>query len=393
MTLGKARRSGPTVELLTPSDPAWDDRLAVAKRDIYHLAGYHAYAEGTGEGEPRLIIVGDQERGLAWPYLLRRIDAVEGLGGTDATDVTAVYGYAGPIAWGCQPGDSFLAGAWQEILEVWRQQRVVSAFTRFNPLLGNAAIVADLPPSTDRAGMPLPRPLVPSGLTVSIDCRLDDGAARRGYAKVLRQEIDAARRAGLVTEVDEDWSEIAIFTRLYGETMERSGAGAEYMLGLSDVRRLREALGGRLHLLVTRWEDAVGAACLFTELDGIVQAHLAGTNEDMRHLSPLKVLLDDARSWARSRGGHVLHLGGGRGGKEDSLFAFKARFSPSRHSFHTGRWILKPGLYREFVTARWRSVGVCDSPWEGYFPAYRARQACAPTGSARTRLADPEDDA
>ena len=386
MAPDKARRSGPAMELLTPSQPAWDDRLAVARRDIYHLAGYHAYAEGSGEGEPMLITVGDRERGLAWPYLLRRIDAMEGLAGTDATDVTSVYGYPGPIAWGCQPGDPFLAGAWQEILEVWRQQRVVSAFTRFHPLLGNAAIVAELPPPADRAGMPLP--LVPGGPTVSIDCRMDDGAARRGYAKVLRQEIDAARRAGLVTEVDEDWSEIETFTRLYGETMVRSGAGAEYTLGLSDVRRLRAALGGRLHLLVTRWKEAVGAVCLFTELDGIVQAHLAGTNEDLRHLSPLKVLLDDARSWARSRGDHVLHLGGGRAGNEDSLFAFKARFSPNRHAFHTGRWILEPRLYREFVAARWRSLGACDSTGEGYFPAYRARPASAPTGS--NRFADPK---
>ena len=380
MAPGNARRSSFKVELLSPSDPSWDDRLAIARRDVYHLAGYHAYAEGSGEGEPMLISVDDRERGLAWPYLLRRIDVIEGLAGTDATDVTSVYGYPGPIAWGCQPGDAFLAEAWQEILEVWRQQRVVSVFTRFHPLLGNAAIVADFQPPEDHAGMPPPQPLVSGGPTVSIDCRLDDGAARRGYAKVLRQEIDAARRAGLATEVDEDWSDIETFTRLYGETMERSGAGAEYTLSLSDVRRLREALGGRLHLLVARCEEAVGAACLFTELDGIVQAHLAGTNEDLRHLSPLKVLLDDARSWARSRGDHVLHLGGGRAGKEDSLFAFKARFSPSRHAFHTGRWILEPRLYRDFVATRSCSLGACD---EGYFPAYRARPASAPTVSNR----------
>ena len=375
MATDNARRFCSKVELLTPSDPAWDDHLAVARRDIYHLAGYHAYAEGSGEGEPLLIIVADRGRGLAWPYLLRRIDAIEELKGTDATDVTSVYGYPGPVVWGCRPGDSFLTEAWQEILEVWRQQRVVSVFTRFHPLLGNAAIVADFSPSADRLGTALPEPLVPGGSTVSIDCRLDDAAARRGHAKVLRQEIDAARRAGLVTEADEDWAEVETFTRLYGETMRRSGAGAEYMMDLSDVRRLREALGGRLHLLVTRWKDRVGAACLFTELDGIVQAHLAGTNEDLRHLSPLKVLLDDARTWARSRGDHVLHLGGGRAGKEDSLFAFKARFSPSRHAFHTGRWILEPRLYREFVAVRRRSWNTWDSTAEKYFPAYRARPA------------------
>src|SRR5262249_30668920 len=138
MALGNARHFGSKVELFAASDPAWDDYLSVAKRDIYHLAAYHTYAEGSGEGEAMLIIVGGRGRGVGWPYLLRRIDAVEGLAGTDATDVTSVYGYPGPIAWGCQPGDSFLAEAWQHILEVWRQQRVVSAFTRFHPLLGNA---------------------------------------------------------------------------------------------------------------------------------------------------------------------------------------------------------------------------------------------------------------
>src|SRR4029077_9191772 len=118
--------------------------------------GHPARRGGGGGGEPMLITVGDRERGLAWPYLLRRIDAMEGLAGTNATDVTSVYGYPGPIAWGCQPGDPFLAGGWQEILEVWRQQRVVSAFTRFHPLLGNAAIVAELPPPAARPGRPGP---------------------------------------------------------------------------------------------------------------------------------------------------------------------------------------------------------------------------------------------
>ena len=37
MAPGNARRSGPTVELLTPSRPAWDDHLAVARRDISEL--------------------------------------------------------------------------------------------------------------------------------------------------------------------------------------------------------------------------------------------------------------------------------------------------------------------------------------------------------------------
>src|SRR5262249_57452111 len=96
MTSGRARCSGPKVELLTPVEPAWDDHLAIAGRDIYHLSGYHGYAEGSGEGEAMLIIVGDRERGLAWPYLRRRIATVDGLPGTDPTDLTSLYAYPAP---------------------------------------------------------------------------------------------------------------------------------------------------------------------------------------------------------------------------------------------------------------------------------------------------------
>ena len=47
----------------------------------------------------------------------------------------------------------------------------------------------------------------------------------------------------------------------------------------------------------------------------MVQAHLAGSSEELKSLSPLKVLLDDVRRWAQERGNQVFHLGGGRAGE------------------------------------------------------------------------------
>ncbi len=90
-------------------------------------------------------------------------------------------------------------------------------------------------------------------------------------------------------------------------------------------------------------------------------------------VSPYKVQLDDVAIWARRRGNQVLHLGGGRGAREDSLFEFKRRFSPRSHPFSTGRWILAPSGYEALVRAREAVVadrGVLDTD---YHPAYRAR--------------------
>ena len=124
-------------------------------------------------------------------------------------------------------------------------------------------------------------------------------------------------------------------------------ATQEARLRLDELLRLRDELEGEPaphhH---TPGEDIV-AAGIFTEFRGIIQALLVGTDDRYRRHSPLKLLLDDVRRWGHARGDLVLHLGGGRGGSEDSLFAFKSRFSRRRHAFHTGRWVLDRVAYQE----------------------------------------------
>jgi ribosomal protein S18 acetylase RimI-like enzyme len=358
------------VDLLRAGDPAWDDWLSDVPRDVYHTAGYHAYAHGSGEGEPYLIVVGDRQRGFAWPYLLRQVSEVESLAGSGATDVTSVYGYSGPLAWGCTLGDPFLATAWSEVLAVWRHQGAVSAFTRFHPLLGNASLLSALP--WPRDGAVEPEPVVALGRTVSIDLSVSEEAARAGYSESLRRQIRNFRQAGLTTTHDEDWTDLAAFAHLYRETMARNAAADYYFFDASDFDRLHTALSGHVHLLVTRMDEVVGAAGLFTEYEGIVQEHLVATNKALAPVSPYKVLIDDAYTWARKRGNTVFHLGGGRGAYEDSLFEFKRRFSPRRHPFFTGRWIIDRQACRDLVKARVSAAqgeGLLDPD---YFPAYRA---------------------
>jgi Acetyltransferase (GNAT) domain len=359
-------------ELIHGDPAAWDAQLRDVRRDIHHTAGFHEYARGSGEGEPYLIVVRDGNRGFAWPYLLRRVDELEGLAGSDATDVTSVYGYPGPLVWG-DPEPDFIAAAWRDVLDVWRGQRAVAAFTRFNPVLGNAELLPHLHVPGDSPHA-TGDPSAGGSPTVSIDCTLPDSTAAEAYGRVLRQEIAAAHRAGLVTTHDEGWSSQGEFVRLYRETMERSGAAAWYYLDAADVDRLHDALGDGIHLLATKVDGAVAAAGLFTEFGGIVHAHLVGTEIRLRAFSPLKVLLDDARAWAHRRGNQILHLGGGRGGENDSLFAFKARFSPRRHAFYTGRWIVDPRRYQELVSAGNPGATGGSALGAGFFPAYRAPQ-------------------
>jgi ribosomal protein S18 acetylase RimI-like enzyme len=338
-------------------------------RDVYHTAGYHAYSNGYGDGDPYLVVAGDSRCGMAWPYLLRQVSEVENLAGSGATDVTSVYGYSGPLVWGCAPGDEFIARAWSEVQAIWRDQGAVSAFTRFHPLLGNESIMAGLSGPGDDGKS---EPVASIGRTVSIDLTVPEEVARAGYSESLRRQIRNYRQAGLSTTHDESWTDIGAFTYFYHETMARNAAADFYFFDADDFQRLRVALDGNVHLLVTRVGDVVGAAGLFTEYRGIVQEHLVGTNQALAHISPYKVLVDDVYEWAKKRGNTVFHLGGGRGAYEDSLFEFKRRFSQRLHPFFTGRWVLDGSACRDLLEARRSATsggGVLDPD---YFPAYRA---------------------
>jgi len=344
---------------LRPDQSCWDEWRERAPHDFYHDAAYHALAERSGEGTAHLLVHGTPERFVAWPYLVRGIDGTH-------VDGCSVYGYGGPFGTGLGDPD-LLARAWESFREAWTEQGLVTMFTRFHPLLVDAGACAGL---HGAAEIPGGESLL-VGRSVSIDLTLSPEARRRGYQKVLRQEIASAGRAGLVVEEDESWAHYARFGELYRATMARNAANERYRHDDDYLAALRDALGESAHLALARLGEEAVALMLFTVRGDIAQAHLTGASDRWRHLSPLKALIDGACDLARAHGATRLHLGAGRGGHEDSLYAFKSRFSPLRHDFVLGRWVLDPELHARLSAAA-HPDGNAD---ERYFPAYRAPPA------------------
>jgi CelD/BcsL family acetyltransferase involved in cellulose biosynthesis len=295
---------------------------------------------------------------------------VPGLEWSRATDVHSVYGYPGPLAWGVSAGDPFVEHAVRLIVETWRSQGAVSVFTRFHPLLDNASLLRDLRlrPDQDAAQ----EGVIAAGPTVSVDLTLAPTEIRAGYGRDLARQIRVARRAGLGTEPDAALALLHTFSDLYSQTMARLGASEFYFFREADFERLAKTLPGAVRLLVTSIGSDVAAAGLFFEYGGVAEWHLVGTSDKFGYLSPSKVLVDDAILWARDRGNRVLHMGGGHGGREDALFWFKSRYSPRRHVFETGRWVIEPREYAALVDAR---LAVISGPGRldpDFFPVYRA---------------------
>jgi hypothetical protein len=93
-------------------------------------------------------------------------------------------------------------------------------------------------------------------------------------------------------------------------------------------------------------------------------------------MRPSHLLTHSVVLWGRGRGDAIAHLGGGLGGAvDDSLFAFKAGFSPRRHACSTLPLVADRDRHDALTLERAEHAGCTPDELiaSGFFPAYRAQ--------------------
>jgi lipid II:glycine glycyltransferase (peptidoglycan interpeptide bridge formation enzyme) len=212
------------------------------------------------------------------------------------------------------------------------------------------------------------------GDTVSINLSATPAEQRAHYHGTTKNRINRLARSGVTCALDIEQRHLPEFIALYHETMRRVKAEQSYFFDPTYFTDLATALGPVLKLFVAKRPggEVIGAG-LFTLCDGIVEYHLGGTLDTALKLSPTVLIFETVRQWAIQNRAHTFHLGGGVGGKSDSLFQFKARFSRQRHKFVTWRWIVAAEAYHELSLQKqlWNSDRGLRAISASFFPAYR----------------------
>lgn len=335
--------------LLGADSERWLLFLDGARHDFYQLPAYVTVSARQDAGEAAALYVEDGRRELLMPLVIRPIEGDAGV------DATSPYGYPGVLTKNAADGD-FEREALDAGIEMLRERGVVSLFVRLHPLLN--------PEPAEGVGT-----LVCHGKTVTIDLSLPDEILWSQTRRNHRQQIRQAREAGYVAHIDHDWTRFEDFKRLYRATMEQRSASSYYFFDDGYFELLRTSLRGSIHLAFVEVDDTVVAAALFVATAGIVQMHLTGHDVGFASYQPMKLLFDYIRTWSREQGQRWLHLGGGRGGADDSLYHFKAGFSPIHQPFFTRRVIVRPADYARLVIARGENPAVADP--DCHFPLYR----------------------
>ena len=317
----------------------WDGLLArLGCADAYLSLPYVEASCVLDPGEPALLHVTDEGGDVVFACIVRAIP------GTDARDVTTPYGYGGPVGAGAEPPFA----RFYEQYESWCAERdLVSTFVRFHPLFENHRVAGlHASYSSPTVGWPL------------------YGDLLAGMHGKHRNTVRKAMKAGVTVESTPEPSDLDAFVSLYEQTMRRQEAGEFYFFPAAYWKRLR-ALGDRLIRFDATVDGEVLASALCLRGDRWLHYHLGATDDSARDLGASNLLLYEAALWAQRQGLETFHLGGGAGGREDSLFAFKQRFGPDGvREFWTGKAVHDEEAYR-------RLSGGAEIDYEGFFPAYR----------------------
>ena len=269
------------------------------------------------------------------PFLLEHEGAYfAGIERDEPRDVVTPYGYGGPTA----------DGFWDAYEEWARERGAVTTFVRFHPLYGN------------QRGAPIHV----DELAPTVAWRLEpERDLLAGLHFKHRNKVTKAEHAGATVTQHEGLGE---FVPLYEDTMRRVNADGFYFFEPAYWERLGELPLVRFDAEIDG-EVVASALCLATP--PWLHYHLSGTTDAGRSTGSSTLVLLEAARWAQANGYERFHLGGGLGGKEDSLHHFKARFDPEGLvDAAIGKAIHDEDAYRRLSGS--------EASYVGFFPAYRA---------------------
>ena len=349
------------IESLTTNDQRWTSVLSRLDHDFYHLPQYVQLEAKRLNATPEAILVEDGEQLFFVPYLVRCCSTLFSEMETPFYDAVSPYGYPGILISHHGRNPDFAAQGLNALRQTLAERGVSAAFLRMNPILGEN--FAALFPKDF---------FYDSSQTVIVDLEPNESELRKQVRRALQQTLKKCSGLGYTAQIVSLLDVIDPFVEIYQQTMDRVQAKDSYYFGRDYFVDLAHLPG--VHCCTINSGSTIVAACVLFECDGLVNTHLGGTRAEFLSSSPFTMAMFESILWAKSRGNRCLQLGGGVGGREDSLLHFKTGFSDKRKNFHTSRMIIDERKYHQLVSLAAQASGKTPEKLltSNFFPAYRS---------------------
>jgi hypothetical protein len=345
--------------LLTTEDAdRWRATLP-ARTCVMGSVEYARIVERHTGASARLMVVESQGCAVAYPFLLRRIDALpfaSGLGGGLCD--TSTPEYTGPLRIGRGPHPALVPRFADLFARYCREHRIVAEFAHLNPWCPDVDL---LEPSFVEAD----REVVWLDLTQG-----EEAIWMRSLSSDARRMTRKAQQAGLRVRHAGSPDDIRAFHRIYSLTMERRRALEKYFFPLDHFMAFFETMADSSFFALAEHEERLVAGGLFLHDATDVYWHLSAADLELARTRPVNGYVWETIRWALGQGKKRMLCGGGYE-PGDGVFRFKAGFSPLRARFRTYKRTHDVEAY-EALTRAWSAHHGGRSPRPGWFPAYRS---------------------
>jgi len=339
------------------NNPEWDEYVKSSYMyDFHHTSAYHKIEYSKGD-EALLFVASSEINFIALPLIKRAIPD------TIYFDATSVYGYAGPISSKAlnEFPENIISFFKEYFLKYCNDHKIISIFSRLHPLIKQNLFFNSFGELKDL------NKVVTIDLTEPVDVQ------RQHYSKSNKNQINQLKKkkgySALILD-SSDKEGILDFIDVYTETMDRVNANKFYYFDYEYFKSLLENKSFKSNLIAVYKDGKMCSAGIFTESNVIMQYHLSGTKNEFIKDNPMKLLLDEARLLANTKGLKYFNLGGGVGGSDDdSLFQFKASFSKNFYQFSVWNLVVNEDVYDRLNDEK----KIKKEDYPNFFPLYRAK--------------------
>ena len=335
----------------------WDGIVSSFENyDIYYLSGYVNAFKINGDGEP-LLYYYENDNTRAINVIIKRDISKSGnfskVNANTYFDFITPYGYGGWLV----EGDDY-EGLARDYEATCIENNIISEFVRFNPMIKNHIGIENMYEQ------------VCLGHTVYMDT-IDKEVIWQNLTSKNRNMIRKAQKNGLEVFWGRDSSLIPVFMKIYNETMDKDKAESYYYFEYDFYESILNDLKQNAMWFYVKHDGEIIAMAIFLFCNGKMHYHLSASKREFQYLAPTNLLIYEAAIWAASHGYKKMHLGGGVGASNDSLYSFKKSFNRGEDiEFFIGKKIFCNEIY-----SRLEAMHIKDNPEKQqsrFFPKYRA---------------------
>lgn len=328
--------------LTTEKSAEWKnylELLPIEQQDIYYTPEYYSLYENYGDGKALCFVYEKDGKLALYPFLINSVNELGYELDKEYYDIQGAYGYNGVVS--NSYDTSFIEAFYKAFGSYCIDKNIIAEFTRFHPLINNYGF------SQHNMKVVFDRKTVM--LNLGKHSSINEIWVNE-YNKRARNNCKRAIKQGVSFSTAKKPEDYEKFYEIYLQTLDFVGASKYYYFNKRFIKDVCCNIKPHTTLILAWLNNILVGGIIFFCYGKYANNYLSASSVNYRNLNTKEYLQDIAIKMAFDNNCSFMHLGGGNSNKpDDSLFAFKSKFSKETGEFYIGKKVHNPGVYDKIV--------------------------------------------